>query len=332
MKFEQIITDLQNKVYYPLYMLSGQEPFFIDQISDQIEDSVLSESEREFNQTVIYGRDTDIATIVSYAKRFPMMSNYQVVIVKEAQELNNIDELESYAKQPLDSTILVLCYKYKKYDQRKTLAKIFKKKGVFFESKKLYENQIPQWITSKMQSDGYSITPKAAALLTEFLGTDLSKISNELGKIQINVAKETQVTDAIIEEYIGISKDFNVFELQKALGSKDVVKANQIINHFAANQKDNPLVKVVGFLFSYFNKVLIFHQIKDRSRNNIASILAVHPFFVNDYQQAAKSYSFNKLTAIISMLREYDLKAKGVGNISITDGELMKELVFKILH
>ncbi len=332
MKFEQIITDLKNKVYYPLYMLSGQEPYFIDQISDYIEDNILSESEKEFNQTIVYGRDTDVSTLVSYAKRFPMISNYQVVIVKEAQELNNIDELESYAKQPLDSTILVICYKYKKYDQRKALARIIKKNGVFFESKKLYENQIPQWITSKIQSDGYQITPKAAALLTEFLGDDLSKISNELGKIMINVPKEKQITDAIIEEYIGISKDFNVFELQKALAAMDIVKANRIINHFAANQKDNPLVKVVGFLFSYFNKVLIYHQIKDRSRNNVAAVLSINPFFVKDYQQAAKSYSFNKLTMIVSMLREYDLKAKGVDNVSTDDGGLMKELIFKILH
>ncbi len=332
MKFEQIITDLKNKTYYPIYLLSGEEAFFIDEISDYIENNVLDEMAKEFNLTIIYGKEVDVPTIVSHAKRFPMMSDYQVVIVKEAQDLKKIEELADYAAQPLNSTLLVLCYKYKKFDKRKALSKTVAKTGIFFESARLYENKIPDWISSQLSSKGLSIRPKAALMLTEFLGTDLSKISNEIEKLAINLPQHTEITDAIIEENIGISKDFNVFELQNALGKKDVLKANQIINYFAANQKDNPMIKVVGVLYMYFSKLLIFHYLKDKSRNNIASALGINPFFINDYQEAAGKYNIRKLVEIVSLLKEYDLKSKGVNNISSTDGELMKELVFKILH
>ena len=332
MKFDQILDNLKNKKYSPIYLLSGEEAFFIDEISDYIEANVLGEGEKEFNQTILYGKETDVPTIISVAKRFPMMSDYQVVIVKEAQEIKKIEDLASYATQPLESTLLVLCYKYKKFDKRKTFTKTVAKTGVFFESAKLYENKIPDWINSQLQKKGYTIRPKAALMLTEFLGTDLSKISNEIGKLEINLPKGTEITDAIIEENIGISKDYNVFELQKALGSKNVFKANQIVNYFAANQKDNPMPKVVGVLNMFFSKLLMYHSTKDKSSNNIAKILSINPFFVNDFQRAAKSYPFSKLTQVISLLREYDLKSKGVNNSSSTDGELMKELVFKILN
>ncbi len=332
MKFEQILDNLKNKKYSPIYLLSGEEAYFIDEISDYIEAHVLGEGEKEFNQTILYGKETDVPTIVSNAKRFPMMSDYQVVIVKEAQEVKNIEELADYATQPLASTLLVLCYKYKKFDKRKTLVKTVAKTGVFFESTKLYENKIPDWIGSQLQHKGFTIRPKAALMLTEFLGTDLSKISNEIGKLEINLPKGTEITDVIIEENIGISKDYNVFELQKALGSKNVFKANQIVNYFAANQKDNPMPKVVGVLNMFFSKLLMYHATKDKSSGNIAKTLSINPFFVNDFQRAAKSYPFSKLTEVISLLREYDLKSKGVNNSSSTDGELMKELVYKILN
>jgi len=312
--------------------LSGEEAFFIDEISDYIEANVLNEGEKEFNQTILYGKETDVPTIVSVAKRFPMMSDHQVVIVKEAQELKNIEDLASYVKQPLNSTLLVLCYKYKKFDKRKTIAKTIAKAGVFFESAKLYENKIPEWINNQLKLKGYTIRPKAAQMLTEFLGTDLSKISNEIGKLEINLPKGTEITDIIIEENIGISKDYNVFELQKALGSKDVFKANQIVTYFAANQKDNPIPKVVGVLNNFFSKLLVYHATPDKSPSNIARALSIVPFFVTDYQKAAQKYPFQKLAQIISLLREYDLKSKGVNNSSTTDGELMKELVFKILN
>ncbi len=332
MKFNEIITDLKNKIYYPVYFLTGEEPFYIDEISSYIEKNVLSEDEKEFNQTVIYGRETDVPTIVSYAKRFPMMSNYQVVIVKEAQQINKIEELAPYIENPLKSTLLVICYKYRKFDKRTTFASKIKKNSVLFESAKLYDNKIPDWINDNLKQKGYSITPKASFLLSEYLGTDLSKISNEISKLIINLPENTQITDVHIEENIGISKDFNVFELQKTLGKKNVYKSNQIINYFAANPKENPIVKIIWILYIFFSKLLIYHQLKDRSRNNIASALSISPYFVYDYENAAKNYSFEKLSKIISYLREYDVKSKGVGNISAKDGELMKELVFKILH
>ncbi|MCF8228431.1 MAG: DNA polymerase III subunit delta [Bacteroidales bacterium] len=332
MKYEQILNDIENKIYYPVYLLSGEESYFVDRISDEIENNILSETEKEFNQNILYGRDVDAPTIVSYAKRYPMMANYQVVIIKEAQDLKDIEDLAGYAEKPLESTVLVLCYKYKKIDKRKLLAKNVQKKGVLYESPRIYDNKVPDWIMNNLKSKGYSITPKAAAMMTEFLGTSLSKISNEISKLTINVPRGTEIKDVHIEENIGISKDYNVFELQKALGSKDVVKANKIINYFAANQKDNPLVKVVAILYGYFSKVMMYHQIKDKNRNNVASILSVNPFFVADYQLAARRYTMKNLMRVISLLREYDMKSKGVGSVSTDDGQLMKELVFKIMH
>ena len=332
MKFNQIITDLKNKIYYTVYFLTGEEPFYIDEISNYIEKNILSEEEKEFNQTVIYGRDTDVPTIISYAKRFPMMANYHVVIVKEAQEIDKIEGLTPYIENPLKSTILVICYKYKKIDKRKTFALTVKKHGVLFESAKLYENKIPDWITNYLEQKGYTITPKASLLLSEYLGTDLSKISNEIGKLIINLPENAKITDEHIEKNIGISKDFNVFELQNALGKKDVLKANRITNYFAANPKDNPLYRTIPLLYIFFSKLLIYHQLKDKSRNNVASALSINPYFYYDYQAAARKYSFNKISKIISDLRECDTKLKGIDNVSIKEGELLKELVFKILH
>lgn len=330
--FDNILSDLKKKIYYPVYFLSGEEAYFIDEISDYIEQNVLTDTEKEFNQTIIYGKDTDIPTLVSYAKRFPMMANYQVIIVKEAQDLDKIEELAGYIEHPLNSTLLVICYKYEKADRRKLFFKSIEKTGVLFDSPRLYDNQIPDWITDYIRKKNYTITTKATFLLAEFLGTDLSKIVNEISKLTINIPPGQEITEEYVEKNIGISKDFNVFELQKALGRRDIFKSNQIITHFAANPKENPLVKVIPLLYSYFSKVLIYHQLPDKSRNNVASVLSVNPFFVPDYQAAAGNFKVTKLISIISLLREYDLKAKGVDNLSATDGELMKELVFKILH
>lgn len=332
MTYNQILADLKSKKYYPIYFLYGEESYFIDVISDYIENSVLDVGQKEFDQTVVYGKDTDVPTIVSHAKRFPMLGHKHVVIVKEAQEIKKIDDLLSYVNQPLESTILVFCYKYAKLDQRKQLAKSLSKIGVVFESKKLFEYQISEWINKQLGIRGYSIQSKAALLMTEFLGTDLSKVSNEIEKLCINLPKGTEITPTHIEANIGISKDYNVFELQNALGKKDVVRANQIINYFAANQRDNPMVKVVGLLYGFFVKTLIYHQVKGKNEDTIAGALSVPKFYLKDYKIASQNYNMNKLTRIISSLREYDLKAKGVNNVTATDGELMKELVFKILH
>jgi DNA polymerase-3 subunit delta len=330
--FEQIIGDLKKKIYYPVYFLYGEEPFFIDEISGFIEHHVLSEQEKEFNQSVLYGKDVNIPTVISYARRFPMMANYQVLIVKEAQEIDKMDDLQPYVENPMKSTLLVICYKYGKLDKRKGLYKSLEKNGITFESPRLYENRIPEWIHAWLRDKNCTITQKAAILLTEFLGNDLSKVVNELSKLLINTPPGGEITEEYIEKNIGISKDFNVFELQKALGRKDVFKANQIILYFGANPKDNPMVKVVPILSSFFTRILTYHYLQDKSKNSVAAALSVNPYFVADFQQAAKSFPVRKVVKVISLLREYDLKAKGVDNLSANDGELMKELIFKILH
>lgn len=332
MDFNQIMKDLRNKIYYPVYFIAGEESYYIDEISNYIEKNVLTDIEKEFNQSVIYGRDTDIQSLVSVTKRFPMMSNYQVVIVKEAQYLANIEELQSYVENPLDSTLLVINYKYKKVDKRKAFFKALAKKGVVYESKKIYDNKIPAWITSYVKEKGYGISPKACVILAEYLGADLGKIVNEVEKLIINIPAGAEITDTLIEQNIGISKDFNIFELQNAIGKKNILKANQIAAYFKANPKDNPLIKTVSLLFSYFTKVMIYAMLKDKSKNNVAAALSISPFFVGDYQIASRNYSVKKLEQIISYLREYDLKSKGVDNISTSDGELLKELLYKILH
>ncbi len=332
MTFDQILTDLKNKIYRPIYLLAGEEPYYIDEIADYIEKHTLTEDEKEFNQSVLYGKDVDVATIINSAKRFPMMANYQVVIVKEAQGIEKIEELNTYLDNIQQSTILVLCYKYKKVDGRTIFKKNIDKKGVFFESKKLYDNEIPAWITNYLKKKQYQISTDACKLLADYLGTDLQKIVNEIIKLIINVPQNTTITPELIEENIGISKDFNVFELQKALGTKDVLKANQIINYFTSNPKENPLVKILPILYVYFVKVLTYIELTDKSQRNAASVLSVNPYFVKDYETASNKYSRIQLHQIIALLREYDVKSKGVDNVSATDGELMKELIFKILH
>ncbi len=332
MTFDQIIDKLKNKIYYPVYFLSGEEAYYIDEISDYIEKNVLNDVEKEFNQTVIYGRETTVQSIISAAKRYPMMANYQVVIVKEAQDVPKIEELEKYLENPLASTLLVFNYKYKKIDKRRTFAKLIDKKGVLFESKKLYDNQIPAWIYSYVVQKGYQITPKANAMLAEYLGADLGKIVNEISKLILNIPPKAEITETLVEQNIGISKDFNIFELQNAIGSRNIVKANQIANYFAASPKENPLVKTIIMLFSYFSKLLIYHQLTDKSRNNVASALSIVPNFVKDYETAARNYPPHKLINIVSILREYDLRSKGVNNVSTSEGEMLREMLFRILH
>jgi len=332
MTFEQIISDLKNKVYHPVYFLMGEEPYFIDEISNYIAGNVLTEAEKEFNQTILYGRDIDVDTIISEAKRFPMMANYQVVIIKEAQTIKNIEGLERYIGNPLKSTILVICYKYKKLDGRKKFTKDIGKAGVVFESGKLYENKVHSWINNYLSAQGYKINPPALLMLTEYLGTDLGTITNELEKLMVNLPNGSTINEEHIETNIGISKEFNRFELQKAIGIRNVLKANQIINHFAANPTGNPVVLTISSLYSYFNKLVLFHKIVDKSRNNIASILKINPYFVNEYEVAARNFHPEKIMHVISDIREYDLRSKGVGNASTPGSELIKELVFKILH
>ncbi len=333
MTVEQILTGLKNKDYKPIYFLSGDEPYYIDLITKYIMDNVLSEAEKSFNQTVLYGKDNEIAAVINAAKRYPMMASHQVVIVKEAQHIRNIDDLVYYAKSPLMSTLLVINYKYKKLDKRKSLYKTIAEKGLFFESNKLYDNQLPDWITGYLSRKGMKIQPEASILLTEFLGSDLGKIVNELDKLAVIIAGKSQViTTDTIEKNIGISKEYNNFELQNALVKRDILKANRIINYFGQNQKSNPITVTITMLFSFFSKLLAYHSSKDKSKNSIASVLKINPYFVKDYQMASRVYPLSKTIQVISLLREYDVKSKGMGSLSASPGDLLKELVFKILH
>jgi DNA polymerase III subunit delta len=331
--YQQLMSDLKNKIYHPVYFLTGEEPYYIDKITEYISQNVLDEAEKAFNQSILYGKDSDAVAVTNTAKRFPMMSNYQVVIVKEAQELKSFDDLVHYIGQPLKSTILVINYKYKSLDKRKKLFKVIQENAVVFESKKLYDDKIPEWISSALKKDGYSIDNKAAILLTEFLGNDLSKIENELEKLVLTIPEGLKtITPEQIERNIGISKDFNNFELQKALVARDVLKANRIINYFAGNQRNVHITQTITNLYFFFSKVLLYHFLPDKSRNKVAAALKINPFFVTDYEKAARSFKARKVVEIISLLREYDAKSKGYGNPSTDAGDLLKELIFKILH
>lgn len=333
MTYPQIIKELKAKKYAPIYLLHGTEPFYIDKISKYIEDNVLTEGEKSFNQTILYGKDTDHKTLIDTCSRYPMMASHQVVILKEAQEMRTLKELLPYIERPVHTTILVLCFKHKKFDGRTKFGKLVKQKALIFESKKLYDNQIPDWIQSYLKDKKLSISPANAALIAEYLGENLSKVSNELDKLAINLAPGTEVNEKHIQEQIGISKEYNVFELQKALGTRNVVKSNRIINYFISNPKKNPLVVVVGTLFNFFSKVYLTHFLKNSSEREMMEKLGVrHAFFLKDYKLAARNYPYQKSQNVISILKEYDLKSKGVDRVNATEGDLMKELVFKILH
>lgn len=331
MTFDQILQSLKKKDYSPVYFLSGEEPYYIDVIANFIEENVLDEADKGFNQSLLYGKDVDLQNVINLAKQFPMMGGRQVIIVREAQDIKNFDALEAYIKQPQTSTILVFCYKGKSLDKRKTLAKTIDKSGVLFESKKLYENQLPDWITKYVSTKGFTISPKASILLSEFLGNDLSKITNEVDKLCILIPAGSLISPEIIEKNVGISKDYNIFELNNAIGAKDFDKVMRIVQYFAANPKGNPFVVTISTLHGFFLKVMTYHFAPDKNPDTLAALMKVNKFFMKDYQLAAKNYPPKKISAIFELLNEYDLKSKGVNNPSVEDGELLKELVYKIL-
>ncbi|HQZ25878.1 MAG TPA: DNA polymerase III subunit delta [Flavobacterium sp.] len=329
----KIVNDIKAGNIKPIYFLMGEESYYIDKLSDYIEDKVLTEDEKGFNQTVLYGRDVTIEDIVSTAKRYPMMAERQVVIVKEAQDLSRtIDKIESYAENPMQSTVLVICYKYKTLDKRKKVTKLLAKNGIVYESKKLYENQVGDWIKRVLAGKKYSIEPKANAMLVEFLGTDLSKINNELEKLQIILPKGSTITPHHIEENIGFSKDFNVFELRKAIGDRNQLRAYTIADNFAQNPKDNPIVMTTSLVFSFFVQLLKYHGLKDKNPNNVAKVLSVNPFFLKDYDIALKNYPMRKVSQIVGSLRDIDVKSKGVGANALPQSDLLKEMLFKIFN
>jgi DNA polymerase-3 subunit delta len=333
MTYDQLIGDIKNKVYRPVYFLWGEESYYIDLLTSFIAENVLNEAEQSFNQTILYGKDSEAAQVSDLARRFPMMASHQVVVLKEAQDMKSFGDLIHYVEKPQPSTLLVINYKYKKPDKRQKIFKVLEKQSVWYESKKMYDNQVPGWIAGYASKQKYRMEPKAAALLAEFLGSDLSRIVNEVEKLMMAIGKKGEtITPALVEKHIGFSKDFNQFELQDALGRRDVVKANRIISYFAENEKKYPFPLTIISLYFYFSKLLIFHYTKDKSKQNLAATLKVNPFFVKDYEAAAKRYSAARVVEIISLLRSYDMRSKGYDGNTTPASELTRELIFKILH
>ena len=331
---DDILKELRAKQYRPVYYLMGEEPYYIDLIADYITDNILTETEKEFNLTVVYGADVDIATVINAAKRYPMMSEHQVVVVKEAQNIRNMEELSYYLQKPLLSTILVICHKHGVLDRRKKLAAEIEKTGVLFESKKLNDAQLPAFITSYMKRKGIDVEPKATAMLADFVGPDLSRLTGELEKLIITLPKgHTRVTPEQIEKNIGISKDYNNFELRSALVEKDVLKANKIIKYFEENPKTNPIQMTLSLLFGFFSNLMLAYYAPEKSEQGIANMLGLRtPWQAKDYLAAMRRYNGVKTMQIIGEIRYADAKSKGVGNPSLSDGDILRELVFKILH
>ncbi|MDX1903972.1 MAG: DNA polymerase III subunit delta [Thermonemataceae bacterium] len=335
---EHIWRDLQAKKFAPTYFLHGEEDFYIDQICSFIEENALAEHEKGFNQVIAYGKDTNMGQIVNLARRYPMMADKQVIIIKEFQELSDLrsDEahkiLQKYIENPLESTILVLAHKHKLFDARKALYKSLEKNAVVLKTKKLYDNEVPKWIEKYVQSKHYQITPTATMLLAEFVGGELSRLSSEIEKIFLNLAPKSTIDEATIRKFVGQSKEYTVFDLQKALTEKDILKANKIISFFARNPKDNPIIPIISLLFQFFVKLLLVHQSQDRNERNLAALLAVNPYFVKDYLSASQKYNLSKTVQIIHYLRIADLQSKGVESGNMQEGDILKELVFKILH
>ena len=331
--YEQILTDLRKKAYSPVYFLMGEEPYYIDYLSDFIQNNVLNETEKEFDQTILYGKDVDINIVINAAKRYPMMSPNQVLIVKEAQLIKDWDNLVHYLSNPLKSTILVFCYKYGTPDKRKKWFQDLQKTAIIYESAKLRDYEIEAWISKFCKSKNVGIDDKAVAMLKDFLGTDLSKLVNELDKLVLTKPADMQrITPDLVEKNIGISKDYNVFELQAALISRDVLKANRIIQYFSENKKANPMVLVLAQLFKFFSELMLYHYLPDKSQGAVASELKINPYFVKDYQKASHVFGAWKTMNIISYIRETDARYKGIDNPSTDEADLLIELIYKILH
>jgi len=332
MKAEDVYKDLQTKKYKPVYFLQGEEPFFIDTISDFIEQKVLTDDEKVFNLTVLYGLETNADEVVVTAKRFPMMSDYQVVIVKEAQLMKDIDKIEKYIEKPQKSTLLVFCYKGKSLDKRKTFSKTIAQHAVLMDSEKLKDKDVLDWIGRQTKRKGYLISNRAVMMLHEFVGSDLQKLNNEIEKLAINLNKGATISDEMVEQQVGVSREFNVFELQNAITKRDVFKANKIVFWMADNQKVAPMPVVMSNLFNFFSKILHLQYAKAKNLNEIPKLIGVHPFYLKDYEEAARVYPLNKTIYILHELKNYDLKSKGYNNASAQPGDLLKELIFKILH
>jgi DNA polymerase-3 subunit delta len=337
-KPEDILKRLKEDEYAPIYFLFGSEVFYIDQITDFIEENGLDESQKGFNQMILYGKDVSVNDIINNAKRFPMMSDRQVVIVKEAQDIQDFNQqggqdiLNAYVQNPLPSTILVIAYKNKSPDKRKVLFKTIEKHAIAVESKKLYDKQLPDWVFQYITEKGHEVEMNASQMLVDYIGNDLERLSNEINKILINYSDKVLITPGIVQKYVGISKDYNAFELQRAVAVKDILKANRIVNYFGANTKNNPIIPVIALIFNFFSKLLIIHKSKDKSKGKLAQLTGVNPYFISEYIHASHNYSVGKVIQNIHYIREADLRSKGVGVGSIKEGEILKELVYKLLH
>ncbi|MCJ8163699.1 DNA polymerase III subunit delta [Pontibacter sp. E15-1] len=335
---EGILEQLKKRQYAPVYFLQGEEPYYIDLISDYIEEHVLQEHEKGFNQVVIYGKDVDVATVLLQAKRFPMMSEKSVVIVKEAQSIQDIEkeegmkQLETYLNHPLTSTVLVFCFKHKTLDGRKALAKTIGKHAVLLTTKKLYDNQVPAWVNSYLKQQGVRATPQAVVLLSEFIGADLSRLANEIDKLLINLKPGATIDERVVQENVGISKEYNIFELQSALIARDALKAYRIIQYFEANPKNNPLIPNLSLLFSFFTKLLSLHTSADKSEGGVRKSLGNRGFLVKEYMQALRVFPLARCVDIIHGIRVADLQVKGITGGDMSDAAILRELVFKVLH
>jgi DNA polymerase-3 subunit delta len=334
----QIIKNINAGQYAPVYFLQGEEPHYIDLISELIEKNALDEEAKGFNQIILYGKDVKVNDVLGNARRFPMMSERQVVIVKEAQNIEDISMEEGakylmqYLENPLPSTILVLCYKHKKLDKRKALWKSLEKHAITLTSSKLYDNQVPDWIRAYIREKQFKITDKAVFMLSEYIGNNLERLANEIDKMLINFREKVEINDALIQKYVGISKEYNAFELQKAVALRELVKANKIVKYFEANPKSNPVIPIISILYLFFSKLLVLHATRDKSERNLASVLKTNPYFVKDYIVAARNYPVGKVAAIIHDLRHADLQSKGVNAANLPNGQILKELIFKMMH
>ncbi len=335
---DQILADLKKNVYAPIYFLQGEESYYIDLISDYIEKNALNEAEKGFNQRILYGKDVALNTVISAARSFPMMGQRQVIIVKEAQEIVDFKKLpddmsvfEAYLQNPQPSTVLVFCHKHKKLDKRKKITKSIEKAAVFLESNKIYENQVPEWVLQYVTGKGHKINRQATMLLTEYIGNSLERMSNEIDKILINFKEPVEIDAALVQEYVGINKDYNIFELQKAIILGNALQANRIINYFAADPKNHPVILSIGFLHSFFAKLLIIHHHPDKSDRGVATAAGVSPYIAKEYIAATRRYNLQKTIQNLAYIYQADLTSKGI-NASLSEDQLMKELIYKLMH
>lgn len=331
MSVDKILNEWKRHQFKPVYWLEGEEEYYINKLMEYAEHRILPESERGFNLTVFYGKDADWPTVMNTCCRYPMFGERQIVLLKEAQQMRDIDKLEPYIQKPLSSTVFIVAYKEKKIDGRSKLAKLLKDKAVLLTTKKMYDNQLPEWANDLVKSKGYTISPKALALLVDHVGNDLSRIDNEIEKMLVNLSARNHITEDDIERYVGISKEYNVFELQDALARKDISKALRIIQYFESNPKAAPIQLILPALYNFFSKTYMIFGQSGADEKTIASSLGVSPFFVKDYMLTAKNYTYTGVESALILLHQYNLKSIGINNIATEDASLLKEMLIKMI-